>query len=50
MTSTDLNDLMPASQEKQEWVTPKISLMEAGDSEAKNPFKAETLRMRSGPS
>ena len=28
MTSTDRNDLMPA-QEKLEWVTPKISLMEA---------------------
>jgi len=30
MTSADRNDLVPA-QEKQEWVTPKISLMEAGD-------------------
>ena len=30
MTSADRNDLMPA-QEKLEWVTPKISLMEAGD-------------------
>ena len=41
MTSTDRNDLttyrndlMPA-QEKLEWVTPKISLMAAGDTEAK---------------
>ena len=34
MTSTDRNDLMPA-QEKLEWVTPKISLMEAGDTEGK---------------
>ena len=30
MTTTDSNDLVPA-QEKLEWVTPKISLMEAGD-------------------
>ena len=28
-TAADRNDLMPA-QEKLEWVTPKISLMEAG--------------------
>ena len=35
MTSTtDRNDLMPP-QEKLEWVTPKISLMEAGDTDAK---------------
>ena len=32
MTSADANDLMPA-QEKLEWVTPKISLMEAGETE-----------------
>jgi hypothetical protein len=31
MTSADLNDLVPA--QKLEWVTPKISLMEAGDTE-----------------
>ena len=30
MTTTDRNDLVLA-QEKLEWVTPKISLMEAGD-------------------
>ena len=29
-TTADRNDLMPA-QEKLEWVTPKISLMEAGE-------------------
>ena len=29
---TDRNDLMPA-QEKLEWVTPKISLMDAGETE-----------------
>jgi hypothetical protein len=34
MTSTDRNDLMPA-QEKLEWVTPKMSLMEAGDTDGK---------------
>jgi hypothetical protein len=32
MTSADRNDLVPA-QEKLEWVTPKISLMEAGQTE-----------------
>jgi hypothetical protein len=34
MTSTDRNDLMPA-QEKLEWVTPKISLMVAGETDGK---------------
>ena len=34
-TAADRNDLMPA-QEKLEWVTPKISLMDAGDTEGKN--------------
>ena len=32
MNSADRNDLVPA-QEKLEWVTPKISLMDAGDTE-----------------
>jgi hypothetical protein len=32
---TDRNDLVPATQEKLEWVTPKISLMEAGETEGK---------------
>ncbi len=36
MTSADRNDLMPA-QEKLEWVTPKISLMEAEDTDGKIP-------------
>jgi hypothetical protein len=40
MTSADRNDLMPA-QEKLEWVTPKISLMEAGDTEG---TKGKTLK------
>ena len=35
MSSADRNDLVPA-QEKLEWVTPKISLMDAGDSQGKN--------------
>jgi hypothetical protein len=35
MTSADRNDLLPATQEKLEWVRPKISLMEAGDAEGK---------------
>ena len=34
MTSVDRNDPVPA-QEKLQWVTPKISLMEAGDTEGK---------------
>ena len=38
MTSADRNDLMPA-QEKLEWVTPKISLMEAGDTEGTGKYK-----------
>ena len=33
MTSADLNDLMP-TQEKLDWITPKISLMDAGDTQA----------------
>ena len=33
-TSADRNDLLPA-QEKLEWITPKISLMEAGITEGK---------------
>jgi hypothetical protein len=37
MTSADRNDLMPA-QEKLEWVTPKISLMEAGDTDGSKPY------------
>jgi hypothetical protein len=41
MTSAESNDLVPA-QEKQEWVTPKISLMEAGDTEgSKRPLVIE---------
>ena len=34
MTSADRNDLLPA-QEKLEWITPKISLMDAVDTEGK---------------
>ena len=44
MTSADRNDLVPA-QEKLEWVTPKISLMDAGDTESKIPAGKE----RTGP-
>ena len=40
--TNDLNDLVP-TQEKLEWVTPKISLMEAGDTEgSKNNYNRET--------
>jgi hypothetical protein len=48
MTSTDRNDLMPA-QEKLEWVTPKISLMEAGDTDGKIGLPAEPT-YSAGPS
>jgi len=37
MASADLNDLL-AAQEKLEWVTPKISLMDAGDTSGGKPF------------
>ena len=53
MTSTYRNDLMPA-QEKLEWVTPKISLMEAGDTDGKRPntseVQIETTTTGFGPS
>ena len=35
MTSSDSNNDIVTSQEKLEWVTPKISLMEAQESEGK---------------
>ena len=35
--TNELNDLVPA-QEKLEWVTPKISLMDAGDARGVNKF------------
>jgi hypothetical protein len=40
MTTADRNDLVPA-QEKLEWVTPKISLMVAEDTESKIPASNE---------
>jgi hypothetical protein len=51
MSSADRNDLMPA-QEKLEWVTPKISLMEAGDTEGKRPAGEEITNFygKFGPS
>ena len=54
MTTADRNDLIPA-QEKLEWVTPKISLMDAGDTDGTkfNYYKFEiTLPppIRQGPS
>ena len=39
-TAADRNDLMPA-QEKLEWVTPKISLMGAEDTEGKQVTGSE---------
>ncbi len=47
MTSADCNDLIPA-QEKLEWVTPKISLMEMEDTYQKITFANEKLGV-SGP-
>jgi len=39
MTSADLKDLVPAhAQEQLEWVTPKISLLDAGDTDARKVF------------
>ena len=50
MTSNDGNDLTPA-QEKLEWVTPKISLMDAGDTEGKLlPQPTETKGNKRGVS
>ena len=43
MTSADRNDLMPA-QEKLEWVTPKIGIIDAVDTEGKvspNPVEGQ---------
>jgi hypothetical protein len=52
MTSADRSDLMPA-QEKLEWVTPKISLMEAGDTDGRGKWfrtKSEDNLNGNGPS
>jgi hypothetical protein len=53
MTTADRNDLMPA-QEKLEWVTPKISLMVAEDTEGSGKASAviedSTNPGNSGPS
>ena len=51
MTTTDRNDLVPA-QEKLEWVTPKISLMEADmtDGSGKENLKNEGNIFQVGPS
>ena len=43
MTSAEHNDLMPATQEKLEWVTPKILLMDAVCTEGKiNKYATES--------
>ena len=41
MTSSDSNNELVTSQEKLEWVTPKISLMDAEDTEGKTNNYAE---------
>ena len=53
MTSADRNDDLSPAQEKLEWVTPKISLMEAEDTEGKiygSPFEGFTKGAPKGPS
>ena len=45
--TNDLKDLVPA-QEKLEWVTPKISLMDTGDTESKGAFLKDE-RLPIGP-
>ena len=53
MTSADLKDLVPAhAQEKLEWVTPKISLLDADDTDRKvTTSEVETIReTHHGPS
>ena len=47
MMTNDLKSLVPA-QEKLEWVTPKISLMGAGDTEGKSGFAALETNNKSG--
>jgi len=49
MTSTDRNYLVPA-QEKLEWVTPKISLMGAGDTKKPKHGKNVEESLIIGPS
>jgi hypothetical protein len=44
---------LPSQKKKLEWVTPKISLMEAGDTDGKAPWKAKEFTgflTKSGPS
>jgi len=49
MTSADLKDLVPAhAQEQLEWVTPKISLLDAGDTDSKTGLQNETWSTSSG--
>ena len=49
MTTADRNDFVPA-QEKLEWVTPKISLMDAGDTDGGIKYKHPNETKFSGPS
>ena len=48
-TAADRNDLVPA-QEKLEWVTPKISLMDAGDTDNKDNYASPEEDAEYGPS
>jgi hypothetical protein len=51
MTTSDRNELMPAQQEKLEWVTPKISLMQAEKTASKqNNLPTEINSLSLGPS
>ena len=50
MTSADRNDDLSPAQEKLEWVTPKISLMEAENTEGKFALGMEDSINIYGPS
>jgi hypothetical protein len=51
MATPDRNDLTPASQEKLlQWVTPKIALMESGDTAGQKPNQASEDGLGNGPS
>ena len=48
-TAADRNDLVPA-QEKLEWVTPKISLMVAGETDSKQLLNKWEINTKNNPS
>ena len=51
MMTNDLKSLVPAQEEKLEWVTPKISLMESKLTDGKQRVEVERIKtFISGPS